>query len=356
VSVKSVASEAVVLPLDEVEALAARLLVAAGTSPDDAAAVAKTLAWADVRGRHAQGIFRLPVLEKMLRHGLVTSPAAMVWTELSPTAHHLDAGNGFGQVAGIRAMDKAIEVARTFGMGIVAVNNTNHYGAASYFCAQAAEAECLGLAFTNASPKVAPFGGTKALLGTNPIAFGCPSPAAPILVDFSTGAVAGSTVRHSGASGGSLPEGVALDRSGQPTTDPAAIKDGCLLPAAGPKGFGLGLMVEVLCGILAGAGMSYEVGPYYSTWTREVGIGHMFMAIDIARFQPLDVFLERVGGLIAAVKSCPPQSGVDEILIPGEVRERYAQQYSNTGVPLDAATVDTLDELGGRLNVTLPWR
>ena len=140
------------------------------------------------------------------------------------------------------------------------------------------------MTFTNATPKVAPYGGTKALFGTNPICFGCPTPSGhPILVDFSTSAIAGSTIRNLNEAGGRLPEGVALDSSGKPTTDPSALSTGSLLPIAGPKGSGLGLIVELFCGILAGAGMSHEVGPYYATGKRSVNLGHVFMAFDISR-------------------------------------------------------------------------
>ncbi len=300
----------------ELERFATELLAGARSSRKDAERVARVLVWADLRGRHPQGVFRIPVLATMLKHGLITSPARMTWSELSPVMYRLNAGNGFGQIAGEEAIRKAVDLAKASGVGMVVVNNSNHYGAASYFCALAAEADCIGMTFTNATPKVAPHGGTKPIFGTNPIAFGCPtSSGIPILVDFSTAAIAGSTIRHLKESGGKIPEGVALDANGHPTTDPAALATGSLLPAAGPKGYALGFMVEIFCGILAGAGMSHEVGPFYSTWKRNVNSGHLFMAMDISKFQAPEFYFERIDMLLGEIKSSPTLDGIDEVRI-----------------------------------------
>ncbi|MBI1806222.1 MAG: Ldh family oxidoreductase [Ignavibacteria bacterium] len=342
---------------DELELFATDLLLAAKSSREDAELVAHSLVWADLRGRQPQGVFRIPVLVTMIHHGLITSPTEMNWSKRSEVMYHLDAGNGFGQVAGYRAMQKAIDIAKKIGIGMVTVNRSNHFGAASYFCALAADAQCVGLTFTNATPKVAPFGGTKPILGTNPVAFGCPtSSGVPILVDFSTSSIAGSTIRTITEGGGRLPKGVALDASGQPTTDPAALSSGCLLPAAGAKGYGLGLMIEIFCGILAGAGMSHEVGPFYSTWKRPVNSGHMMMAIDISRLQPLDMYFDRLDQLIKEIKSSPTLEHVDEVLIPGEVRGRFADQFSREGIPLNDETIHGLENLARSLAVEVPWK
>lgn len=346
----------VILKQDELKGFAVNLLIAAGCSAEDAQAVSEALVWADLRGRYPQGVFRLPVLVKMLNQGLVISPACMVWTERAATIHHLDAGNGFGQVAGRLAIKRAIEIAKSFGVGVVTVSRSNHYGAASYFCALAADAGCLGLTCTNATPKVAPYGGIRPVLGTNPIALGCPTSSGnPILVDFSTAAFAGSSVRNIVEAGGQLPPDVALDANGHPTTDPSAVSDGCLLPAAGPKGFGLGLMVEVLSGILSGAGMSHEVGPYYKTWKRSVNCGHVFAAIDICQLQPMETFLSRTDELISVVKTTPKQNSYEEILIPGEIRARYLEMYTRKGIPLTEETVHVLGQLADSLKVNRPW-
>lgn len=340
-------------PLQDV---AHQLLVASGAGADEALLVAESLVWADLRGRHPQGVFRIPVLADMMSKGLITSPARMSWARPAPAVYHLDAGNGFGQVAGRRAMERAIELARELGVGVVTVSGTNHYGAASYFCALAAEAGCLGLTCTNATPKVAPWGGTRAVLGTNPIALGCPTAAGgPILVDLSTASIAGSTIRALKETGGQLPPGVALDAEGRPTTDPRALDTGSLLPAAGPKGFGLGLMVEVLSGILAGAGMSHEVGPYYQTGKRGANLGHVFAAVSIGRLQPMENYLRRMEDLRGAIRESPRLDESEEIRLPGETRWRSAERSSREGIALPEETVKALEKVAGRAGVTLPW-
>jgi ureidoglycolate dehydrogenase (NAD+) len=340
----------------ELQSLAQELLVASGAAADEALLVAESLVWADLRGRHPQGVFRIPVLADMMSKGLISSPATMRWDQPAPAVHHLDAGNGFGQVAGRRAMLRAVELARQSGIGLVTVSGTNHYGAASYFCALAAEEGCLGLTCTNATPKVAPWGGTRAVLGTNPIALGCPSASGgPILVDLSTAAIAGSTIRAINETGGQLPPGVALDAEGRPTTDPRALNTGSLLPAAGPKGFGLGLMVEVLSGILAGAGMSHEVGPYYQTGKRGANLGHVFAAVDIGRLQPLEAYLRRVEDLHRAIMDSPRLDEGEEIRIPGETRWRCAERYSREGISLPEETVGALEKTARRTGRALPW-
>lgn len=346
----------ITLSKTELYRLTVRLLTASHSSDSDAEAVARSLVWADLHGRHAQGIFRLPVLAKMLGKGLITSPAVMTWSGHAPAVYHLDAGNGFGQVAGELAVKKAIEVARVMGIGMVTVNRSNHYGAAGYYAAIAAESGCMGITSTNASPKVAPYGGTTPVLGTNPIAFGCPVSAGKhILVDFSTSAIAGSTVRSMNENGSKLPEGVALDASGNPTTDPAALSTGSILSAAGAKGYGLGMMVEVLCGILSGAGMSFEVGPYYTTLERKENCGHTFIAIDISHMQPMSRYFRRTDELIAAVKGSP---GINHIPVryPGEVRADIAERYEREGIPLADETVRLLEQLALESDTQLPWK
>ena len=332
------------------------VLAAAGAAPGDADVVADGLLWADLRARPAQGLLRLPILARRLARKLICSPAPMVWTPVAPAAHCLDAAHGFGHVAGRLGMARALELADGEGIGLVAVRRSLHYGAAGYYCALAADAGYLGFTCSNAFPKVAPFGGTRAVLGTNPLAFGCPTPSgAPLLVDLATSTLAGSDVRTIHGASGRLPAGSALDSAGKPTDDPEAAASGCLLPAAGPKGFGLGLMVEILSGVLAGAGVGREVGSLFSTWDRSVDAGHVFIAIALERFVPRQTFLERVGGLLDCVRTAPPVEGGDPIRYPGEIRGGYAAAYAHDGIPCDEAMERAIDALTVEFGVRRPW-
>jgi ureidoglycolate dehydrogenase (NAD+) len=333
------------------------MLVAAGSAKSDAEKVTEILLWSDLQGRHTNGIVRLSILAERLSRGLINSPATMTWTPLAPAVYSLDAGHGFGQVSGSIAMVKAIELAKSQGIGLVVVRHSNHYGAASYYCNQAAEAGCFGMTCTNAFPKVAAFGGKVPVLGTNPIAFGCPTlHGVPILVDLSTSAISGAEVRSKvDKSSNKLPLGVALDKSGQPTDDPKVANTGCLLPAAGPKGFGLGLIVEILSGILSGAAMGREVGSLFHTWDRPVNVGHMFMSIEIERFMPRDTFLNRLDTLLDWIKSSPRQVESEPIRFPGEIHTQYIDRYTREGIPLAEETVVALEKLSEKFKVKLPW-
>jgi len=322
--------------------------------PEDARTVAEGLLWADLCARRAQGLLWLPMLVRRLARNLIRSPAPMTWTAVAPAAHRLDAAHGFGQVAGRLGMMRAVELARTQGVGLVAVRHSQHYGAAGYYCALAVDAGCLGFTCANAFPRVAPFGGTQGVLGTNPLAFGCPTPSGvPVVVDLATSTLPGSEMRILRGTGGTLPAGAALDRAGHPTDDPEAAAQGCLLPAAGAKGFGLALMVEILAGVLTGAGVQREAGSIWSDHL--IDRGHVFIAIDLERFLPREAFLERMGELLTSIKNVRPVEGGEAIRYPGEIRGRYAAAYARDGIPCDEAMERVIEELGAELGVGPPW-
>jgi LDH2 family malate/lactate/ureidoglycolate dehydrogenase len=331
------------------------LLDAAGADPAEARQVAEVLLWCDERALAGQGLARLPSLVTRLRRGLIRSPAALRVASLAPAVARLDAGNGFGEVAAARAMRRAVELAASQGVGLVGVAHSNHFGAASYYCNQAAAAGCLGLAFSNAFPKVAPHGGTRPALGTNPLAFGCPSAGPTILVDLATSSYSGSGLRQAAARGEPLAPGSALDAQGRPTRDPQAAADGCLLPAAGPKGFGLALMVEIVSAVLTGAAFAKEAGSMFHTWDRPVDVGHCFVAVEVGRFMELPLFVERVERLLAWIKEVPPASGAEALRYPGERRTAEAVASAREGIAAPAESLEPLRQLAAEYGVATPW-
>jgi LDH2 family malate/lactate/ureidoglycolate dehydrogenase len=333
----------------------AAVLDACSCDRSEASVVSDVLLWCDQRSLAGQGLARLPVLVKRLKRGLIRSPVAPCFESLAPSLAQLDAGHGFGELAGRRGMGRAIELAQSQGIGMVGVARSNHFGAASYYCQQAVESGCLGLAFSNAFPKVAPYGGTRAALGTNPLAFGCPTRRGPMLVDFATAASSGSGLRAAAVEGRRLPVGWALDAHGVPTDDPEAAADGCLLPAAGPKGFGLALMVEVLSAVLTGAAFGRDVGSLFNTWDRPVNVGQSFIAVSIDRFMDGPAFLERIEQLLSWVKSSPPAAGSGAVRYPGELRSWLADASERNGIPMPGDLVGTLGDLAQGLGVATPW-
>jgi LDH2 family malate/lactate/ureidoglycolate dehydrogenase len=316
------------------------------------------MVWSDLRGHATQGVYLLPILVKRLGLGLVRSPADMTLERTGPATARLDAAHGFGQVAGRRAMDEAVELARTQGIGICTVRNSNHYGAAGYYAARATESGFVGLTFSNSMPKVAPHGGTRRLMGTNPLGFACPRAAgdAPLVIDLATGASAGSRISHARRTGQPIPEGIALDAEGRPTTDPNDVDaGGCLLPAGGAKGYCLGLIVEVMSGVLTGSAFAPGVGSMFRNLDTHVRAGHTCVAIDIARFLPLDEFRDRMEELAASIKAVPPVEGADEVMIPGERRARLADERTRRGILLSPPLVNSLAETADKLGTKPPW-
>jgi LDH2 family malate/lactate/ureidoglycolate dehydrogenase len=343
------------VPLLEYRRFVRDVLGAAGADAGDATAVAEGLLWADLQGRPGQGMQRLPNLARRLARGLIRSPAAMAWSEAGTAARVLDAADGFGHVAGTAAMREAVALASSHGVGLVLVRRSVHFGAASYYCAQATEAGCLALACTNAYRKVAAHGGRTPVLGTNPLAFGCPTGTGePLLVDVSTSSLAGSGLRGRQGSG-RLPPGSALDADGRPTDDPAAAEAGCLLPAAGPKGYGLALMVEVLSAVLSGAAVGGDVGSVFHTWDRPVDAGHAFLAASIPRFMPIQAFIARMDSLVGWVKASPPLDPANPVRFPGEGRGRLAELQRREGIRLAEAARRAADAAAADWSVA-PFR
>ena len=248
-------------------------------------------------------------------------------------------------------MEHATNLARDTGIGIVGVRNSNFFGAGAYYVNMAAEASMIGFAMSNSVPNVVAYGGLRPVLGTNPFAFGAPRrEGMHLLIDMATSSLAGSTVREYVAKGKPLPEGFAIDSSGKPITDTAKVGEGALLPFGGPKGFGLSLMVEMLAGIITGAGVGKGVASLYKNFTRNGDNGHFLMALEVARWMDLNSYHARFEGLVAAIKA----SG-DGVLLPGEVRwENYRKSMAN-GVVLEEQTAETVASLAAQVKLTPPW-
>ena len=198
-----------------------------------------------------------------------------------------DAGQLAGPRAGRLAVDRACDIAAKQGVGVVGVTGSNFFGAGAYYAELAARRGMISLVLSNSFPKVAAPGGLNAVLGTNPFTFGAPRrDGRSILVDMSTAAVAGSTVREKAAKGEMFEPGVAIDAAGEPILDPNKVMAGTLLPAAGGKGFGLAILVEILSAVLTGAGISRELGSMYKHVDAGGKNGHFILALDAARWSP----------------------------------------------------------------------
>lgn len=332
------------------------LLHASGVDTQEAKIIADVLIWTDLIGRPLQGVNRLPAYLKRLELGLIQSPCQPEFIQKSETMQVLNGGDGFGHYLGHIAMHKAIELADEFGIGLVGVNHSNHFGAGAYYVYLAAEQQKLGLAVSNSVSKVAPYGGVTPVFGTNPFAFSAPiGDEYPILVDFSTGASAGSKIIKAAERGETIPAGLFIDAQGQPITDASQTGQGAMLPFGGAKGFCLGLMIEILSGVITGAAISHQVASLHQNFERPSNVGHFFMALDISKLMSMEHYFERIETLIGFIKQAKPQPGFDEILLPGETRWRLYQRYQKDGIPFDENDLEQLIQLAQKVSVPLPW-
>lgn len=265
-----------------------------------------------------------------------------------------DACNGMGQVASCRAMKKAIEKAGTTTIGICGVRNSNHFGTAAYYSVMAAEQNMIGISCSNTEPLMPAPGGGKAVVGNNPTSMAVPTGEGfSLALDMAASAAAIGKVLLAQKQGLSIPSGWATDRLGVETSDPKQVMDGgMLLPVGGHKGYGLSLMVDVLAGILVGAGFGDRIHSPFTGPENPQNLGHLFVAIDVSRFLPLDQFLAHVKSLCHEIKTAPTAPGVQEVFLPGEIEHMTKQKRLKEGIPLPEGVVSELDayaaELGAR--------
>jgi LDH2 family malate/lactate/ureidoglycolate dehydrogenase len=331
---------------DELRGFASAVLQQIGIAPDLADCVADTLVQANLRGTDTHGVVRLPTY--VARFTTVDWQPPEVIRDDGATAL-VDVHDAMGQVGASMAMKLAIAKAQQFGVGVAGVRNSNHLGAAGAYAMMAAEQNLIGFSSTNASPRIAPWGGKEPLLGNNPLAYAFPTGKGyPLVLDMSISVVAAGKIRTAAAHGEQIPEGWALDRDGRPTRDPRKALEGLLLPIGGHKGYGLSLVIDVLCGVLTGSGFATSVGKVDTTASTQYE-GHFMAAIDIARFMPLDEFVARIDRLIDLIKGSARSEGTDEIFLPGEIEYRTSQRRAKEGIPLDGRLVARLNQLAAQV-------
>jgi LDH2 family malate/lactate/ureidoglycolate dehydrogenase len=332
-------------------ACGAAICSALGVPADDAHLLAGSLVQADLWGHQSHGMLRLPWYARRLQSGAmraVTQPQTVVDAGAVVV---MDGLHGIGQVLATFAMQEAIRRAKTHGVGAVAVRNSNHFGCAMYFSLMAAQAGCVALVSTNASPAMAPWGGREKRVGTNPWSLAAPAGRhAPMVLDIANTAVARGKVYLARQRGEPIPAGWALTREGLPTTDAEAAIAGLIAPMAGHKGYAIAVMVDMLSGVLSGSAFGAAVhGPYEPA--QPSGCGHLMLALNVAAFMPAAEFGLRMEQLIAELKSTPLAAGSDEIFYPGELEARAAERHARDGLQLPARTVTDLQMLARELGV-----
>jgi LDH2 family malate/lactate/ureidoglycolate dehydrogenase len=319
-----------------------RLVYAAfGLSDTDAGTVADVLAAADLRGVESHGIALVEYHSGGYRDGEIVAGAELTLERETPVSAAFEAHDGPGPVQATRAMRRCIDKASETGLCMATVRNSTHFGMAGYYARMAADAGLVGVALTNSGALTAPTFGARPMLGSNPIAVAIPAGGGSegIVLDMSTSTVAWGKVAIARRAGKAIPPGWALDAEGRTTTDPRMVASltplGGTRETSGHKGYGLGLIVDVLCGPLAGGISSWRVrsGPDKG---RGSGVGHCFMAWRIDVFRDPDEFHADVRQMIADLHLTPvaPSQGSDRVLVPGDTEAANLAYNKRHGVPV----------------------
>ncbi len=352
---------------EALQAFCVRVFEKMGVSPEDARITADVLVQANLRGIDSHGVARLARYVNGLRDGvMVAQPEEKVVVE-TPTTVTLDAGAGLGQPVSHRAMSMAIDKAREYGCGFATVRNSNHYGIAGYYAMMALEEDMIGISTTNAAVLVVPTFGRDAMYGTNPIALAVPAgEERPFVMDMATSTVPRGKLEVYNRQEKALPLGWATDERGVPTADAGRVLDnfvqragGGLLPLGGAgeefsgyKGYGMGLMVEILSAVLPGAAFLTSVYPKDGAGKPlPANLGHFFGAWRIDAFRQADAFKADMDAMIRELKGANLAQGAERIYVHGEKEFEEADRRSEHGIPLEAKVEASLKQISADLDV-----
>ena len=288
-----------------------------GLNNNHASISADALINAELVGAYGHGLSRLKMYCDRISKKVINPNPKIKTKKISQSISHIDADNSIGFVAADLAIKKAIQNAKKTGIGLIAVKNSGHYGLSGYYAEQAVKKNLVTMIYTNAPPAVAPHGALKSLFGTNPICFGTPTGSKiPFILDTSISMINRGKIRVAARNNQKIPEGVALDKFGKPTTDAKKALQGVQLPIAGFRGSGLAWMVDILSGVLTGGNHAGRVKDPFDDFTGPQNIGHLFITFKTNLF--VKNYNTRIKENINRIKRLPKIKGVKEIMYPGQ--------------------------------------
>jgi uncharacterized oxidoreductase len=345
------------LPAETLLSFSRSLFTTAGVPAEEADRVARSLVDANLCGHDSHGVIRVVQYVKAIEDGVFRPGAAFTVEKETPAVLVADGGWGLGQVQAHRLLERLVPKARRCGVAAGTLRQCAHIGRLGEYAEAAASQRLALIATVNGhgySRPVAPPGGTDARIGTNPLCLGVPTDRDPVFLDIGTSVCAEGKVRVLLNKGQPAPEGWLLDAQGRPTTDPGVLyrePRGTILPLGGPqayKGFGIGLLLDMLAGGLSGAPCSTPGKP-------PLGANAvLFVVLDVEQFAGAEHFLSEVSGLAESVRSCPRAEGVQEIQLPGDPERKQRRQRRAAGIPLDDGTWGQLATLAQKLGVAVP--
>ena len=318
----------------DITELIAGMIAAEGVGADDAGYVADGLVDASLRGVDSHGIRLVPHYMNALEGGRINPHPQYIFSQTAPAIGILDADHAFGHAAGIRAAKHAIVLARSAGIGAVTVQHSTHFGAAAYFALEISRQDMIGMSFTHSDSLIVPTGAQEKFLGNNPICFTAPCFGEdPICLDMATSLITFNKVLQLKEEGKQTPGGVGVDKEGNETTNPADIVS--LMPVGGYKGYGLSLMVEILCAILSGMPFGPHIPKMYNSPIEERrNLGHFFAAIRIDAFTDPEVFKNRMRDLAMELRETDPADTRVPVMVAGDPEKKKRDERKKNGIPL----------------------
>jgi LDH2 family malate/lactate/ureidoglycolate dehydrogenase len=326
-----------------------------GVPEADARLVADTLVQADLWGHQSHGVLRLGwyrdrILNKVMNP--VTKPDFVVDAGAMAL---IDGHDGVGHVLTALATKEAVKRATAHGIGAVGVRMSNHFGTCMYYTLMGAREGCVMFLTTNGGPAMAPWGGMKKIIGTNPWSIAAPAgKRAPFVVDMAATGVARGKIYLARNKNLPIPLGWAINNAGEPTTDPQEAIDGIILPMAEHKGYAMAAMVDMLSGVLTGSGFLSDVHSPYKT-AEKSNCGHLMIALNIAAFQPLTQFNARMEEFVTEIKAVPTAKGFDEVFYPGEMEANSDARNRRDGIQFPDDTLADLKRIAKETGQALPF-
>ena len=321
-----------------------KIFVSHGVTKKHASICSEAIINAELVGAPSHGLSRLKMYCDRIKSKLINPKPKIKIKKISQSIAHIDANNSIGFVAADLAIKTAIKNAKKTGIGLVGVKNSGHYGLSGYYAEQAVKHNLIAFCFTNAPPAIAPHGSKKSLFGTNPICFATPtSSKVPFILDTSVSVINRGKIRVAARTGKKIPQGVALDKFGKPTTDAKKALSGVQLPIAGFKGSGLAWMVDILSGVLTGGNHSGKVRDPFDDFSGPQNIGHLFLVMKPNLF--VGNYSQRIKENIKRIKKLPKLKGVKKIYYPGE--NKYSRYISNLkkNILIPKNTLEDLEKL-----------
>lgn len=315
---------------EELKQLMMKKFMGAGMLEDHASVMADILVWSDYKGIHSHGAVRVEYYTERISKGGMNVNPSFSFHSTGPCTGVFEGDNGCGYVAASLAMEHAIKMAKESGVGIVGIRNISHSGSIGYYSEMAAKEDLVSINMCQSDPMVVPYGGTEPFYGTNPIAFGAPTADERMVIfDMATTVQAWGKVLVARSKKLPIPDTWAVDENGNPTTD--STKVNALMPIAGPKGYGLMMMVDVLSGIMLGVPFGKHVSSMYEDLSKGRRLGHIHIVIDPSRFVPMDQFKQDMSKVLDELAQIKPADGFDKVYYPGERGMMRRKMYEDNG-------------------------